>query len=117
VSIFSTYWLVKKIDMTQSAVAHLGGQSETPLRIASLHFEFRTFAPAAPEQFKPPSSAANSRHRQSRGGQRANAAMRARRCGLPELGGFGLAAPASQREAVPFVSVALIFRLSARAED
>jgi hypothetical protein len=25
--------------------------------------------------------------------------MRARRCGLPELGGFGLAAPASQLEA------------------
>jgi len=42
---------------------------------------------------------AHPRHRQSRGGQRANAPMRARRCGLPELGGFGLAAPASQLEA------------------
>jgi hypothetical protein len=48
VSIFSTYWLVKKIDMTQSAVTHLGRQRETPLRIASLHFEWCTFAPAAP---------------------------------------------------------------------
>ncbi len=116
-SIFSTYWLVKKIDMTRSAVAHLGRQSETPQRIASLHFDLCTFSPAASDQFEPPSGAPHPRHRQSRGGQRANAAMRARRCGLPELGGFGLAAPASQREAVPFVSVALIFRLSARAED
>jgi hypothetical protein len=44
VSIFSTYWLVKKIDMTQSAMAHLDRQSEMPLRIASLNFEFCTFA-------------------------------------------------------------------------
>ena len=98
-SIFSTYWLVKKIDMTQSAMAHLDRQSEMPLRIASLNFEFCTFAPAAPDEFESPAGAANSRHWQRRGGQRANAPTRARRCGLPELGGFGLAAPAPQREA------------------
>ena len=39
-------------------MVQLGRQGETPLRIASLYFEFCTFAPTASDQLKPPSSTA-----------------------------------------------------------
>jgi hypothetical protein len=98
VSIFSTYWLVKKIDMTQSAVAHLGRQSETTLRVAGLHFELCAFTPAASDAFEPPSCAANSRHRQRGGWQYTDTPARRRRSWLPETSSCRLAAPAPQRE-------------------
>src|SRR2546426_415665 len=40
------------------SMVQLGRQGETPLRIASLYFEFCTFAPTASDQLKPPSSTA-----------------------------------------------------------
>jgi hypothetical protein len=69
-----TSW--SKVDMPQSALAHLSMRSETPLSIASLQFEFRTFAAAAPEQLKPPLGAADTRHRQRSGWQRAYTSTR-----------------------------------------
>jgi hypothetical protein len=49
------------------SISPLGRQGETPLRIASLDFEFCTFAPTAPEQFKAPSSTADTRHWYAKG--------------------------------------------------
>jgi hypothetical protein len=48
-------------------MGQLSRQSKTPLRIASLYFEFCTFAAAAPDEFETPSSAADTRHGQRRG--------------------------------------------------
>jgi hypothetical protein len=74
-------------------------QSEAPLRIASLYFEFCTFASAAPGQFKPPSGAANARHWQRRTGQCTDPPTRRRRGRLPELSCFNLPPPSPQRQA------------------
>jgi hypothetical protein len=80
-------------------MGQLGRQSETPLRIAGLHFEFCTFASAAPDEFESPAGAADSRHWQRRGWQRTDPPAHRRGSRLPELSCFGLAAPAPQREA------------------
>ena len=58
-----------------------GRQCETPLCIASLHFEFCTFASAALE-FEPPSGATDTRHRQRCGWRRTDTPT-PRRCGQP----------------------------------
>jgi hypothetical protein len=46
------------------SVDQVGRKSETTLRIASLHFEISTFSGTTTDQLKPPSGAADARHRQ-----------------------------------------------------
>jgi hypothetical protein len=47
-------------------VDQVGRNSETTLRIASLHVETGGVAAAAPDEFEPPPGAPDARHRQRR---------------------------------------------------
>jgi hypothetical protein len=57
-------------------VGQLARWSETPLRIAGLHFELSAFAPTASDQFKAPAGSSNTRNRQRLRRQRADTPAR-----------------------------------------
>src|SRR5712671_1297961 len=81
------------------SVDQVGRKSETPLRIASLHFELSTFPGTAPDQLKLPSGAPDPRYRQRGRWERTHAPARDGRRRLAEVGDLRLSAPAAYRDA------------------